>query len=529
MLILQHLTYIHPNKDILFQNLSLSIAEHSKVALIGNNGTGKSTLLKIIADELMPSEGTVSVYPLPYYVPQHFGQYDSLTVAEALLVGDKLRALAAILEGEASAHNLNVLNDDWLIEEKCLQALDRWQLQGVNLYQSMGKLSGGQKTKVFLAGIDIHQPEMVLLDEPGNHLDRDGKQLLLNFIDSWQKSLLVVSHDRVLLNHLNTIAVLNQQGITLYGGNYDFYLEQRDLELTALQEELRNKEKALRKAKDAERDAAERQQKLDSRGRKKQEKSGLPKIMMNTFRNSAENSTARQKAVHAEKTGGIAQELSDLRNTVPAPDKIKIGFDHSRLHQGKIFIMADNINFGYADKPLWNKPISIRIVSGQRISVTGKNGSGKSSLMKLILGDVEPKSGHIERKYNQAIYIDQDYSLIRGSTTVYEKVCSFNESGLQEHELKIRLNRFLFSKTYWDMPCDTLSGGEKMRLMLCCFTIQQQSPDMIVLDEPTNNLDIGNVEILTNAINEYRGTLLVVSHEQSFLDQIGISESIELL
>lgn len=528
MLILQHLTYIHSNKDLLFENIDLSISDHNKVALIGNNGTGKSTLLKIIAGQLTPSGGSVHMDSAPYYVPQHFGQYDSLTVGDALKVNTKLNALHAILAGDASEENMNALDNDWMIEEKCAQALESWQLDELNLDQPMAELSGGQKTKVFLAGISIHQPDLVLLDEPGNHLDRAGKQLLFDFLDSWQGAILLVSHDRELLNHFDMIAVLKKQGITLYGGNYEFYLEQKEIEANALQEDLKSKEKALRKAKEAERETAERQQKLDARGRKKQEKAGLPKIMMNTFKNSAENSTAKQKDLHAEKVGGIARELSDLRSAVPAHDKMKIDFDHSRLHQGKILITAEEVNFGYAGKMLWGQPLSFQIVSGERIVLRGANGSGKSTLIQLILGQREPVTGNMITNFAHALYIDQDYSLIRGSISIFEIAQTFNQMGLQEHEVKIRLNRFLFPKEYWDKPCDALSGGEKMRLMLCCLTIQQQSPEIIILDEPTNNLDIQNVEILTNAINEYRGTLLVVSHDAWFLREIGVERSIEL-
>ena len=139
---------------------------------------------------------------------------------------------------------------------------------------------------------------------------------------------------------------------------------------------------------------------------------------------------------------------------------------------------------------------------------------------------MEPQAGTIYRAVNKAVYIDQDYSLINNKLSVYEQAQQFNQLGLQEHEIKIRLTRFLFTKDYWDKPCSTLSGGEKMRLMLCCLTIGNQEPDMMVLDEPTNNLDIQNIEILTAAINDYQGTLIVVSHDELFLEQVKVERVI---
>lgn len=234
------------------------------------------------------------------------------------------------------------------------------------------------------------------------------------------------------------------------------------------------------------------------------------------------------RSVHEEKTGNLSSELNELRKELPDKDTMKIGFDHSNLHKGKILVTATNIDLTYGSKILWADPLSFQITSGERIAIAGANGSGKTSLLKLILGKLQPSSGAISSAINSALYVDQDYTLINNHVNVYEQAAQFNNSGLQEHEIKIRLSRFLFTKEYWDKPCSTLSGGEKMRLMLCCLTIGGTSPDLIVLDEPTNNLDIQNIDILTAAINEYQGTLIVVSHDTYFLDEIGIGRMIGL-
>lgn len=528
MLTLQEITYIHPNRDLLFEDINLSILKHDKVALIGNNGVGKSTLLKILAGILQPSDGIIRAETRPYFVPQLLGQFNQKTIAEALQIDAKLRALYEILEGKLSEENLNRLEDDWAIEERCAIALKQWGLEDIDLNQKMLSLSGGQKAKVFLAGILIHRPNIVLLDEPSNHLDSESRRLLYDYIKSTTATLVVVSHDRTLLNLLDKVCELHKNGITLYGGNYEHYAEQKKIEGEALNHDVKSQEKALRKAKEVQKAALERQQKLDARGKKKQEKAGLPKILMNSLKNKAENSSSTMKGVHASKVNEMAQELSKLRLELPNIDQMKVGFNPTELHKGKVLIDAEQLNFSYKDQALFVKPLNFQINAGERIVLKGANGSGKTTLIKLILGQLSPQTGVLKRAAMNTIYIDQDYSLIDDQLSVYEQAQQANSGELQEHDVKIRLNRFLFTKTFWDKPCAALSGGEKMRLMLCCLIINVQAPDLIVLDEPTNNLDLQNIEILTNAINAYRGTLLVVTHDAYFLKQIGIERILAL-
>ncbi|MHC0445171.1 ribosomal protection-like ABC-F family protein [Flavobacterium sp. 3-218] len=528
MLILQNISYQHENKDMLFQNISFTLNNQDKTALVGNNGVGKSTLLKIIAGELAPFSGQIIQDSKPYFVPQLFGQFNNLTIAEALRIKEKITSLKEILEGVVTEENLQLLDDDWTIEERCNEALSYWQLHDLDLDQKMETLSGGQKTKVFLAGIMIHEPSLILLDEPSNHLDFAARTLLYDFIKSTTSTLLIVSHDRTLLNLLNKTLEMTKNEISVYGGGYDFYSEQKKVENNALEQDVQSKEKALRKAKEKERETIERQNKLDARGKKKQEKSGVARIMMNTLRNKAENSSSKLKDVHAEKISGISEDLRQLRSSLPAIDQMTFGFNNASFVKGKTLFKASDLNYNYDQKFLWKENLNFEILSGDRLVMKGLNGSGKTTLIKIILGELSPTKGQISSLAKKAIYIDQDYSLLNQNLKIYEQAQVFNDCGLEEHEIKMRLNRFLFSRNDWDKPCNALSGGERMRLMLCCLTISNESPEIIILDEPTNNLDIQNIEILTAAINEYQGTLIVISHDQSFMEQINIQKSILL-
>jgi ATPase subunit of ABC transporter with duplicated ATPase domains len=528
MLSLHGISYLHPNKELLFADLNLTINRHEKVALTGNNGAGKSTLLQILAGNLQPSAGTVQADPKPYYVPQHFGQYESYSVARALRIDSKLNALHEILAGQVTGENLALLADDWSIEERCREALAHWELDDLDLTRKMAALSGGQKTRVFLAGIILHQAETVLLDEPGNNLDARGKELVYDYIRITTNTVIAVSHDRTLLNLFDTTLELGKQRITVYGGNYDFYKQQKTAELAALYNELKSREKELRKAKTTARESLERQQKLDARGKKKQEKAGLPTIAMKTFKNNAEKSTARIKDVHAEKTSEVLHVLEQLRKELPDIDKMKLGFGNPALPEGKLLVAAADVNFGYREQLLWKQPLSFQLYSGERVAVSGDNGSGKTTLIKLILGRLRPQHGTLLTANCKPLYMDQDYSLVNNELSVYAQAQQFNADALQEHEIKIRLARFLFTPDHWDKPCKLLSGGEKMRLTLCSLTMSRLSPDLIILDEPTNNLDIQNIGILTAALKEYTGTLVVISHDDHFLEDVGISRSLIL-
>ena len=200
--IIKDLSYIHADKEILFSHLHLSINSGDKIALTGNKGCGKSTLMRILAGDLSPSSGTVLRPEHLYYVPQHFGQYDRQTVAQALGISRKLSALHAILSGDAAEKHFNTLDDDWNVEEHALASLDNWGLDGIPLSRPMERLSGGEKTRIFLAGMELHNPTAILLDEPTNHLDMKTKDILKQALLDFDGTLILVSHDRDFMDGL---------------------------------------------------------------------------------------------------------------------------------------------------------------------------------------------------------------------------------------------------------------------------------------------------------------------------------------
>lgn len=527
-LIINNISYALPNREMLFRDISLSLPRGEKASLIGDNGSGKSTLLRILAGLEEPASGEIVKNGTLLYVPQHFGQYNGLSVAGALGIENKLNAMYAVLAGDISDENYRLLDDDWDIENRALKALAGWGLNYVELSRPMSSLSGGEKTKIFLAGIDIFSPEIVLMDEPTNHLDISARAKLYGLIEKQNSAMLIVSHDRTLLNLLGTTYELAGGRIERYGGNYDFYKSVREGKLSALENEIAEKRKSLKEAQRVAQRAMERRQKTESRGEEQKKREGTPRIMMNTLRSGSEKITAKVKSAHAEKMAGIESELRDKCAELPAEKNLKVKIENSGLHYGKKLVDAEGVNYDYGGGNLWKDPLSVEIFSGDRVVVGGGNGSGKTTLVRLLLGEAEPSEGNIKRAEFSYIYIDQDYSMINNDLTLLEQVGEFNRRHLPDSEVKTELHRFLFPVASWDKKCGVLSGGEKMRLIFCCMLISNDAPDMIVLDEPSNNLDIKSLEIITSILRGYAGTLLVISHDAYFIAELGINKEIRL-
>lgn len=525
-IIINDLSYIHPDKHSLFSNITFSVSDAEKCSIIGDNGVGKSTLLKIVAGKLETTTGSVVCSSQPYYIPQHIGLLGQ-TIAEALQIAAKLQALKAITNGSTEAKDYETLGDDWDIESRTIKALEHWNFPSLSLDTSMDSLSGGERTKVFLAGLLIHQPPIILLDEPTNHLDYASRTLLYKYIEQSSSSIVIVSHDINLLERIDTTYEMQNNGVKLYGGNYSFYEEQKSLEIEALEQGIDAEYRAIRLAKKKAQEVKERQERRNRQGEKNKDQ--LPRILRKGTKNRGENTASRLKDKHSQIVDEHKATLTDLKLKRGNTNELKIDFNDANLHTGKQLIATQQLNFSYADsKPLWDEPLDIEVLSGDRIHIKGNNGSGKTTLLKILLGRLQPTEGSIKRAEFSYVYLDQNYEEMDADYSILQMAERHNTQHLEEHEIKLRLNRFLFPQDTWDKSCRILSGGERMRLYLCCLMISNYTPDLFVLDEPTNNLDISSLKILTNNIKDYKGTVLIISHDMHFVEEIGANKEIIL-
>ncbi|WP_219226011.1 ABC-F family ATP-binding cassette domain-containing protein [Pedobacter antarcticus] len=526
-LIIKSLTYIHPDNEELFRGLSMAIPDGEKASLVGINGMGKSTLLQMVAGLKQQTSGEIHTSEKPWYVPQHLGDYDHVSLVQALAVDKKLNALHAILAGDADTQNFTALDDDWEIDKKVEMALKKWGLDHVGPEQKLGSLSGGQKTKVFLAAIDLHHPQIILLDEPSNHLDAQTRNKLYELIKQIKATVLVVSHDKALLNMMDKTLEMNQKGIEVFGGNYEFYRQLKQEKVSALQAQLNDQAKTLKQTEKKARDMAYLRQKQEYRGKRAGQSNSLPRIIAGGLKSKSERSTAKVMNTQNEKISGLQDTIQETKSRIQQYQTLKIDIRSSGLHHGKLLVDLEKINFGYRT-PLLQLPLSFQLRSGDRVHVKGNNGSGKTTLLMIITGQLEPLSGNCMRSDFSYLYLDQDYALIKPDLSIYDQVQQYNALGLQEHEIKALLVHSQFDGENFDRKCRGLSGGEKMKLSLCCLSVSNQTVDILILDEPTNNLDVQSLEVLTSAIKNYQGTLVVISHDAYFTTEIGISRQINL-
>ena len=528
-------------KTPLISDICLGVQPGQILTLIGPNGAGKSTLLRTLAGQLTPMGGTVLLEG------RSLADYTGTQRAQklALMAPHSRRMELTTCFDFVSAGRypytgrLGILSaEDRQQVHRALELVGAAQLAG----RDFNRISDGQRQRILLARALCQQPEVILLDEPTNYLDADGRERLYNLIRRTSATVLVISHDRTLLNQLPAICELSSQGLTYYSGNYDFYKKQKALQQKALTQQLEEKQKALRLARKVAREVEERKAKQNVRGEKNSIKKGIPRIMMGALKNNAENSSSRLSSIHTEKTEKLQAEMSGIKSSLPQTDKLKTDFNASHLHVGKVLVKAKDVNFHYpslaaspmettrpeAVKELWSSSLTFQLRSGDRLSLKGKNGSGKTTLLKLIMGELHPTDGVMERAGFTSVYLDQEYSLVRNERSVLQQAEAFNHRHLPEHEVKTILNRYLFPRDVWNKPCGKLSGGEKMRLSFCCLMIADNTPDMFILDEPTNNLDIESIEIITATIRDYAGTVIAISHDREFLKDTGIEREILL-
>lgn len=528
-IIAENLSYIFPQGKRIIHDVNFSIAQGGKVGLVGDNGSGKSTLLRILTGAVSPQTGSVHLPKKTWFVPQHVGQFDTLNVAEALLINHKTDALRAIENGSVDPIHHETLADDWTIHERLKAALGLWGLSSISWDTPFNTLSGGEKTRVFLSGLDLHSPDLILLDEPTNHLDRVARKKLHQCILNTRCTVLIVSHDRELLNVCNQIYELSSAGIQSYGGNYTFYSEQKKVEMRALSQQIEHTKKEVSAARKKYQETMQNKQKMDSRSAKMGKTKNLPKIIKNARNGQAELSTAKLNDIHKDNIQTEKEKLRKLTQQERTSKQIKISLDSSSLHTGKYLFEANRINVAWPSSDLiWENPLSFIITSGDRLRISGNNGSGKTTLIHLLTRQIYPCQGNLEIHANTVFLLDQEYSLINKNRSVLEQAQASNEIKKEDHQLKTLLHRFLFDKEMWNQSCHALSGGEMMRLSLCCLALQSTQPDVIILDEPTNNLDLNNIRVLTKTIAEYRGTLLVVSHDNDFISEVGIENTLHL-
>jgi ATPase subunit of ABC transporter with duplicated ATPase domains len=527
-IILTDISWNRPDGSNLFSSITYAF-NPERIGLIGQNGTGKSLLARIMCGTIQPASGTCYAEGNIGYFPQDLSIFNTQSVAEVLAVKEKMAAMSRISDGKATLEDFSLIDDDWTIAERVSQALLQTGIPYLRLDRSFSSLSGGEKVRCVLGALLIASPDFLILDEPTNHLDEEMREFVYQFVKKWHSGVIVISHDRALLRLMDRIAELAPNGIQSYGGNYDFYRKQREIEVTAAREDVQAAETELRKRK-AEMDTTIRRQQLrESRAAKSAGDDGLSKMAIHIRKGRSEKTLKKLTDIHQKRVHQSKELLEDAKRKLPSFRTLQIDVSDTGNPSEKKMIIAEEINYAPDERlMLWPRGLSFILRGNERIHIAEKNGSGKSTLLKLIAGQLSPTSGVLKIGAGKVMLLDQEVSLLQDSDSVYENIRRHADGGIPEHELRIRLARFIFFKDDVFTPAGVLSGGERMRLGLACALAAEQAPELLLLDEPTNNLDIGSITEVTAMLNAYHGALIVVSHDADFIEEIGITRELLL-
>ena len=519
---LSGLAWSTPDGRPLFSSLDLSF-ETDRTGLVGRNGVGKTTLLKLISGDLAPQSGKVSVNGTLGVLRQAVQVTSDETVADLFGVRDSLALLRRAEEGQASVEELATA--DWTLEARMAAALGRLDLD-VQSETLLTTLSGGQRTRVGLAALVFSEPDFILLDEPTNNLDREGRRAVVDLLASWRSGAIVVSHDRELLDTLDAIVELTSLGATRYGGNWSHYRERKAIELAAARHDLADAEKRVEEIARRTQEKVERQSRRDRAGRVKKEKGDIPRLVLNARKELSENTSGGAARLAERRRSQALDDTASARRRIEILQPLSVVLPSTNLPASKTVLRIDGASVGFDAAPPIFRNLSFAITGPERIAVTGPNGSGKTTLLALITGQLVPWQGTVRLVTGFAL-LDQRVSLLDPSASIRDNFKRLNPRA-DENACRAALARFMFRADAALQTVSSLSGGQLLRAGLACALGDAVLPPLLILDEPTNHLDIDAIEAVEAGLRAYDGALLVVSHDEAFLEAIGITRRFDL-
>ncbi|VEG39284.1 ATPase component of ABC transporters with duplicated ATPase domain [Mycolicibacterium flavescens] len=524
-IVCSQLSFVWPDDTPLFDELSFSVGE-GRTGLVAPNGAGKSALLKLIAGELSPTSGSVTVDGTLGYLPQTLPYIAHHTVAELLGVASVIAALDALADGNPGADVFTTIGDDWDVEERARAQLDRLALSHIALDRRLDTLSGGEIISIGIAGQLLNRPDVLLLDEPTNNLDIDARHRLYDALDDFTGCLLVVSHDRLLLDRMDRIAELHHGEIRSYGGNFTLYTEAVSHEQRVAENNVRSAHQLLKREKREMQQARERAARRAGTAARNLSHAGLPKIVAGARKRRAQETAGRIDGVHAARVDDAGARLGDAERAIRNDDALILDLPGTDVPAGRDVLTAKGLHFSAGERLLLDD-VDLSVRGPERIALTGRNGVGKSTLLRIVGGDLTPDSGSVQRSGARVAYLSQRLDLLDPQLTVAESLTAYAPSLSHTRRMHL-LAQFLFRGDRIHVPVGALSGGERLRATLACVLFAEPAPELLLLDEPTNNLDLVSVGQLQAALNAYRGAFVVVSHDEPFLADIGVQRWLRL-
>lgn len=443
----------------LLDGVSFVFNDKEHVAIIGDNGCGKTTLLRLLAGDLLPDSGSVN-------------------------------------------KNANIYM--------------------LNQIKASDSKSGGEQQMFLLMRAFESNADILLLDEPTNNLDVDAKQIFFNRLNTYPSGIVIVSHDRELLQQMDKIIELRNGQLKVYGGNYDFYLEQKRIESNNLYSKYADTQKSIARLNNAMNIAQNTRQHHEFKQQKEINNSRRSRLEANALKGKSQETEAKKRAIIQKKLDeqiSIQRSLSEqMRNEI-----IKIPMPNKPFYS-KELINISKLSFAYDNKTIF-KDFDFIMYGKSRVRLVGKNGSGKSTLLKIICGKLKPESGTV-KTFGKIAYVNQDLSVLDKNKTIVENIMEI--SGCLKHDAHVIAANFGFHGDTSQQKVNTLSGGELLKATLAAILGGNTQPDLLILDEPTNNLEIKSIAILEDALNQYLGAILLISHDEIFVKNVRIDSEIQI-
>lgn len=500
----------------LFDQLSFQLPLNQFCGLIGRNGQGKSLLMSLLQEQSteLAYSGQIS-WQCPH---QHLAQLQRVqahTIAQALDIEDLYQCFERIQQGTASFSDYDQVEQLWHLPTEWQHLLESAGLPAA-LDTPTQHLSEGQKTKLALCRLFLLKDHYLLLDEPSNHLDTQGRQWLIEQMAQHPTGGLIISHDRQLLSHVQGIFALNQLGLHYYGGNYALYQQQQQRQVEALSNAVQQEKRELKQLKEQQHQSQMKAQKRKKTGEKLRASGSQAPILLDAKKEQSEQSLSHLRKQQNKQLADAKDELQQKQTQLEHLKSQSFEFTQTSDKSGEI-LRCQHLQLTYAK----TQPIDLALSAGEKLHLIGANGTGKSTLLKTLQGLIPPLAGEIYCKVS-AVYLDQNLSLLNENLSAIEYLCGI-DSNLTEQQARTLLGNLQIRRDKALSPLTTLSGGERLKVAL--LGLKQQAVELLLLDEPENHLDIESRELLAQAIRSFNGAVILVSHDESFVAECGIHAS----
>lgn len=522
------------NGESLFSNLN-GVFSAPITALIGRNGVGKTVLAQLLAGILSPAEGAILNCDHAYYLPQHYEISSATTISELLGIHQILEAITRIESGSVAELDFEIVADHWLIEQEAMALLEKLDLPALTLEMPAIHLSGGEQMRIRIASAFLSGKKTLILDEPSNHLDRAQKGKLWEMMQAWQGQIILISHDRFFLTKIQAIVELTSRGLEWFTGNFsDYQTMKQDAQLRAI-ETLASAKHQEKRRKVVMQEQIERQQKRTAQANRDRGQQNQAKILLDRQKNRSDLTTGKTQQKMDRVIQAGVERVSSARSAVDQADIIHLHPLPTLTHQPAIIARLENVRLPFIDNLSENGPgkgiddrsakgLNLMIRPNDRIAIRGDNGIGKSLLLQVIAGILRPKKGQAETFVKHA-YLDQHLTTLNLEESLLTQI-----SKGRTHEaialLRMQLAQLGLRASHIEKPCGLLSGGERLKGALALILYDESPAGLLLLDEPSNHLDLASLNALEAMLNLYQGGLVVISHDDHFLQNIKIETEI---